>query len=291
MKQIQETFKDDREKLGRAMMELYKREKINPLAGCLPMVVQIPVFISFYWVLLESVEMRQAPLHAVDQRSVVARSVLRAAVVHGRAMFAQFKLNPAPPDPMQAKIMQFMPLVMTGMMAWFPSGLVLYWVTNTVLSIVQQWRINQWCKPRPRSREPRERPCQLPPDTIAAIASAAGRGAVGVVRVSGPRRAAHRARDSRLTARSRAARSWRAFSTRAARASMQGIALYFPAPASFTGEHVLELQGHGGMSGDGPAAARGCSSWAPHGACRANSASALSSTAKWMSRRPRQSPI
>ena len=143
MKQIQDTYKDDREKLGRAMMELYKREKINPLAGCLPMVVQIPVFISFYWVLLESVEMRQAPflLWINDLSSRDPYFVL--PLMMGGAMFAQFKLNPAPPDPMQAKIMQFMPLVMTGMMAWFPSGLVLYWLTNTVLSIVQQWRVNQ----------------------------------------------------------------------------------------------------------------------------------------------------
>jgi YidC/Oxa1 family membrane protein insertase len=143
MKQIQETFKDDREKLGRAMMDLYKKEKINPLAGCLPMVVQIPFFISFYWVLLESVEMRQAPflLWINDLSSRDPYFVL--PLLMGGAMFAQFKLNPAPPDPMQAKIMQFMPLVMTGMMAWFPSGLVLYWLTNTVLSIVQQWRVNQ----------------------------------------------------------------------------------------------------------------------------------------------------
>jgi YidC/Oxa1 family membrane protein insertase len=143
LKQIQETFKDDREKLGRAMMELYKKEKINPLAGCLPMLVQIPFFISFYRVLLESVEMRQAPflLWVNDLSSRDPYFVL--PLLMGGAMFAQFKLNPAPPDPMQAKIMQFMPLVMTGMMAWFPSGLVLYWLTNTVLTIAQQWRVNQ----------------------------------------------------------------------------------------------------------------------------------------------------
>jgi YidC/Oxa1 family membrane protein insertase len=143
MKQIQDTFKDDREKLGRAMMDLYKREKINPLAGCLPMVVQIPVFISFYWVLVESVEMRQAPFMMwINDLSAHDRFFVLPLLM-GIAMFAQFKLNPPPPDPTQAKIMQFMPLVMTGMMAWFPSGLVLYWLTNTVLSILQQWRINQ----------------------------------------------------------------------------------------------------------------------------------------------------
>jgi YidC/Oxa1 family membrane protein insertase len=143
MKQIQDTFKDDREKLGRAMMELYKKEKINPLAGCLPMLVQIPFFISFYRVLLESVEMRQAPflLWINDLSSRDPYFVL--PLLMGAAMFAQFKLNPAPPDPMQAKIMQFMPLVMTGMMAWFPCGLVLYWLTNTLLTIAQQWRVNQ----------------------------------------------------------------------------------------------------------------------------------------------------
>ncbi len=143
MKQIQETFKDDREKLGRAMMELYKKEKINPLAGCLPMVVQIPFFISFYRVLLESVEMRQAPflMWINDLSSRDPYFVL--PLLMGAAMFAQFKLNPAPPDPTQAKIMQFMPLVMTGMMAWFPCGLVLYWLTNTLLTIAQQWRVNQ----------------------------------------------------------------------------------------------------------------------------------------------------
>ena len=143
LKQIQETFKDDREKLGRAMMDLYKKEKINPLAGCLPMLVQIPVFLSYYRVLLESVEMRQAPfmLWISDLSSRDPFFIL--PLFMGGAMFAQFKLNPTSPDPMQAKVMQFMPLVMTGMMAWFPSGLVLYWLTNTVLSILQQWRINQ----------------------------------------------------------------------------------------------------------------------------------------------------
>jgi YidC/Oxa1 family membrane protein insertase len=143
MKQIQDTFKDDREKLGRAMMDLYKKEKINPLAGCLPMVVQIPVFISFYWVLLESVEMRQAPFMLWVNDLSYRDPYFVLPLLMGGAMFAQFKTNPPPPDPMQAKIMQFMPLVMTAMMAWFPAGLVLYWLTNTVLSIAQQWRVNQ----------------------------------------------------------------------------------------------------------------------------------------------------
>jgi YidC/Oxa1 family membrane protein insertase len=142
MKTIQERFKDDREQLGKQMMELYKREKVNPLAGCLPIVVQIPVFIAFYWVLLESVELRQAPfllwVHDLSTRDPYF--VLPA--IMGVAMYGQFKLNPTPPDPMQAKVFAFMPLIMTVMMAFFPAGLVLYWITNTTLSIAQQWHIN-----------------------------------------------------------------------------------------------------------------------------------------------------
>jgi YidC/Oxa1 family membrane protein insertase len=143
IKNLQETYKDDREKLGRAMMELYQREKINPVAGCLPIVIQIPVFIAFYWVLLESVEMRQAPfmgwIHDLSSRDPLFILPLIMAV----AMFLQYKLNPTPPDPVQAKVFMFMPLVMSCMFAFFPAGLVLYWVTNTVLSIAQQWNINR----------------------------------------------------------------------------------------------------------------------------------------------------
>ncbi len=143
IKAVQERFKDDREQLGRAMMDLYKKEKINPLAGCLPILVQIPVFLAFYWVLLESVEMRQAPFLGwiTDLSSRDPYFVL--PVLMGVAMFGQFRLNPQPPDPIQAKVFAFMPVIMTVMMAWFPSGLVLYWITNTVISIAQQWNINR----------------------------------------------------------------------------------------------------------------------------------------------------
>ena len=143
MKAIQERYKDDREQLGKQMMELYKREKVNPLAGCLPIVVQIPVFIAFYWVLLESVEMRQAPFLLWVQDLSTKDPYFVLPAIMGAAMFGQYKLNPAPPDPMQAKVFMFMPLVMTVMMAFFPAGLVLYWITNTGLSIAQQWRINK----------------------------------------------------------------------------------------------------------------------------------------------------
>jgi YidC/Oxa1 family membrane protein insertase len=143
IKSLQETYKDDREKLGRAMMDLYKREKVNPVAGCVPMLLQIPVFLAFYWVLLESVEMRQAPFAGWinDLSSRDPFFVLPA--IMAAAMFAQYKLNPAPPDPVQAKVFMIMPFAMSVMFAFFPAGLVLYWVTNTLLTIAQQWNINR----------------------------------------------------------------------------------------------------------------------------------------------------
>jgi YidC/Oxa1 family membrane protein insertase len=143
MKALQERYKDDRQQLSQAMMELYKREKVNPAAGCLPILIQMPFFLAFYWVLLESVEMRQAPfaLWITDLSSRDPYFIL--PLIMGVAMFFQQKLNPAPADPVQAKVMQIMPIVFTGFFAFFPSGLVLYWVTNTLLSIAQQWRINK----------------------------------------------------------------------------------------------------------------------------------------------------
>jgi YidC/Oxa1 family membrane protein insertase len=143
IKSIQERYKDDRDQLAKQMMEIYKREKINPVAGCLPILVQIPVFLAFYWVLLESVEMRQAPWMLWIQDLSSKDPFFILPILMGVAMYGQFKLNPAPPDPMQAKIFAFMPVIMTVMMAWFPSGLVLYWLTNTLLSIAQQWKINK----------------------------------------------------------------------------------------------------------------------------------------------------
>ena len=144
IKAIQERYKDDREQLGRQMMEIYKREKINPLAGCLPILIQIPVFLAFYWVLLESVEMRQAPFFGWITDLSARDPFFILPVIMGAAMFLQFKLQPMPTaDPMQAKIFAFMPVIMAGTMVMFPSGLVLYWLTNTVLSIAQQWRINK----------------------------------------------------------------------------------------------------------------------------------------------------
>lgn len=144
IKAIQERYKDDREQLGRQMMEIYKREKINPLAGCLPILIQIPFFLAFYWVLLESVEMRQAPFFGWITDLSTKDPFFILPVLMGAAMFGQFKLQPMPTtDPMQAKIFAFMPVIMAATMAWFPAGLVLYWLTNTLLSIAQQWRINK----------------------------------------------------------------------------------------------------------------------------------------------------
>jgi YidC/Oxa1 family membrane protein insertase len=140
---LRETYKDDREKLNRAMMELYQREKVNPLAGCLPMVIQIPVFLAFYWVLRDSVEIRQAPfIFWINDLSSRDPFFVLPAIMAG-AMFVQYKLNPQVGDPVQQKVFMFMPLAMSVTFAFFPAGLVLYWVTNTVLSILQQWNINR----------------------------------------------------------------------------------------------------------------------------------------------------
>ncbi len=143
MKQLQETYKDDRAKLGTAMMELYKKEKINPASGCLPMLIQLPVFLSFYWVLLESVEMRQAPFFGWIQDLSVRDPFYILPLIMAGAMFLQYKLQPTPADPVQAKVFMILPLVMSVTFAFFPAGLVLYWVTNTVLTIAQQWNINR----------------------------------------------------------------------------------------------------------------------------------------------------
>ncbi|MCP5089632.1 MAG: membrane protein insertase YidC, partial [Gammaproteobacteria bacterium] len=135
MKALQDRYKDDRQALSQAMMDLYKREKVNPAAGCLPILIQMPFFLAFYWVLLESVEMRQAPfaLWITDLSTRDPYFIL--PLIMGAAMFMQQKLNPAPADPVQAKVMQIMPIMFTAFFAFFPSGLVLYWVTNTLLSI------------------------------------------------------------------------------------------------------------------------------------------------------------
>jgi YidC/Oxa1 family membrane protein insertase len=140
---LRETYGDDRVKLNQAMMELYKQEKINPLGGCLPIVVQIPVFISLYWVLLASVELRQAPFYGwIKDLSAQDPFYILPALMMG-SMIIQTRMSPTPPDPVQAKVMQIMPFAFGVMFFFFPAGLVLYWLVNNILSIAQQWQITR----------------------------------------------------------------------------------------------------------------------------------------------------
>jgi len=141
LQKLKEQYGDDRQRMHTAMMELYKTEKVNPLGGCLPVVVQIPVFIALYWALLNSVEMRQAPfmLWINDLSSPDPYYIL--PIVMGVTMIIQTKLNPTPPDPIQAKVMMIMPVAFSVFFFFFPAGLVLYWVVNNVLSIAQQWYV------------------------------------------------------------------------------------------------------------------------------------------------------
>lgn len=143
MQEIKEKHGDNREKLGQEMMKLYRDEKINPLGGCLPILIQMPVFIALYWVLMESVELRQAPFILWIHDMSVMDPYFILPLIMGASMFVQMKLNPTPPDPMQARVMQFMPVIFTIFFLWFPAGLVLYWVVNNLLSIAQQYWITK----------------------------------------------------------------------------------------------------------------------------------------------------
>jgi len=140
---LREQYGDDRARMNQAMMELYKTEKINPLGGCLPIVVQIPVFIALYWVLLAAVELRHAPFYGwiADLAAPDPWYVLPTLMMG--SMIIQTKLNPTPPDPVQAKVMMIMPFAFGVMFYFFPSGLVLYWFVNNILSILQQWQITR----------------------------------------------------------------------------------------------------------------------------------------------------
>jgi YidC/Oxa1 family membrane protein insertase len=138
---IRDRYKNDRTRLNKAMMDIYKEEKINPLGGCFPILIQIPVFIALYWVLLESVELRQAGFVLWIKDLSTPDPYFVLPVVMGVTMFIQQKLNPAPMDPVQEKVMLMLPFIFTVFFAFFPSGLVLYWVVNNILSIAQQWLI------------------------------------------------------------------------------------------------------------------------------------------------------
>ena len=141
MTALRERYGEDKAKFNQAMMELYKTEKINPLGGCLPIFIQIPVFLALYWVLLASVEMRNAPWVLWIQDLAAPDPYYILPVVMAATMFLQTKLNPPPPDPLQAKVMLFLPLVFSVFFFFFPAGLVLYWLVNNVVSIAQQWFI------------------------------------------------------------------------------------------------------------------------------------------------------
>ena len=140
---LREQFGDDRQKLSQEMMGLYKKEKINPLGGCLPILVQMPVFIALYWVLMESVELRQAPFMLWIEDLSIKDPFFILPLIMGASMFVQMQLNPAPADPMQAKVMKLMPIIFTVFFLFFPAGLVLYWVVNNLLSITQQYIITK----------------------------------------------------------------------------------------------------------------------------------------------------
>jgi len=140
---LKERHGDDRQKMSQGMMELYKREKANPLSGCFPILIQMPVFIGLYWMLMESVELRHAPFWLWITDLSVLDPFFVLPVLMGVTMFIQQLLNPTPPDPMQAKIMKMLPLIFTFFFLWFPAGLVLYWVVNNILSIAQQYVITK----------------------------------------------------------------------------------------------------------------------------------------------------
>ena len=143
MQTIREEHGDDKQKQSQAMMELYRKEKINPMGGCLPILIQMPVFIALYWVLMESVELRQAPFALWITDLSVMDPYFVLPLMMGASMFFMQRLNPPPPDPMQAKIMQWLPVIFTFFFLWFPAGLVLYWVVNNLLSMTQQFIITR----------------------------------------------------------------------------------------------------------------------------------------------------
>ncbi|NWN83994.1 MAG: membrane protein insertase YidC [Halomonas sp.] len=143
MQRLKEQYGDDRQKMSQEMMKFYQKEKINPLGGCLPILVQMPVFIALYWMLLESVELRHAPFMFWIQDLSVKDPLFILPILMGTSMFVQQMLNPTPPDPMQAKIMRMLPILFTFFFLWFPAGLVIYWVVNNVISIAQQYVITR----------------------------------------------------------------------------------------------------------------------------------------------------
>jgi len=143
MQQLKELYGDDRQKMSQETMKLYQKEKVNPLGGCLPILIQMPVFIALYWVLSESVELRHAPFILWIEDLSVKDPYFILPLIMGATQWFMMKMNPTPPDPMQAKIMSYMPIVFTFLFMWFPAGLVLYWVVNNTISMIQQYIITK----------------------------------------------------------------------------------------------------------------------------------------------------
>jgi YidC/Oxa1 family membrane protein insertase len=143
MARLKDLYGDDRQKMSQEMMNFYKKEKVNPMGGCLPILIQMPVFIALYWVLFESVELRQAPWILWITDLSVKDPYFVLPVLNGICMYITTLLQPEPPDPTQAKIMKIMPVAFSFMFAFFPAGLVLYWTVNSLLSILQQWYITR----------------------------------------------------------------------------------------------------------------------------------------------------
>jgi YidC/Oxa1 family membrane protein insertase len=143
MARLKERYGDDKQQFTQAMMELYKKEGANPLGGCLPIVLQMPVFLALYWTLMESYELRQAPFMLWINDLSVMDPYFVLPILMGASMFVTQMMQPEPPDPMQAKVMKIMPVMFTFFFLWFPSGLVLYWLVNNLLSIAQQWFVTR----------------------------------------------------------------------------------------------------------------------------------------------------
>tara|TARA_B110000305_G_scaffold119929_1_gene134635 strand:- start:331 stop:780 length:450 start_codon:yes stop_codon:yes gene_type:complete len=143
MARLKERYGDDKQQFTQAMMALYKKEGANPLGGCLPILMQMPVFLALYWTLMESYELRQAPFMLWINDLSVMDPYFVLPILMGASMFVTQMMQPEPPDPMQAKVMKFMPVMFTFFFLWFPSGLVLYWLVNNLLSIAQQWYVTK----------------------------------------------------------------------------------------------------------------------------------------------------
>jgi YidC/Oxa1 family membrane protein insertase len=151
MARLKERYGEDRQKFSQAMMDLYKKEGANPLGGCLPILLQMPVFLALYWTLMESVELRHAPFILwIDDLSVMDPWFV-LPILMGISMYLTQMMQPEPPDPIQAKVFKFMPIMFTFLFLWFPSGLVLYWLINNILSVLQQLYVTRQLEKSPRS--------------------------------------------------------------------------------------------------------------------------------------------